>query len=113
MAPRLHLKIFLTDEVLLGPGKAELLGLIVETGSISAAAKAMNMSYRRAWLLVDTLNRAFKGPVVETAKGGRGGGGRATVTPLGLTVMKRYGAIMAKTEKAIASELKALAAELR
>lgn len=113
MAPRLHLKIALNDEVLLGPGKADLLALIVETGSISAAAKAMSMSYRRAWLLVDELNRSFKSPLVSTAKGGRGGGGNATLTPLGVAVMKRYGTIMAKTEKAIAGDLKALAADLR
>jgi molybdate transport system regulatory protein len=113
MAPRLHLKIALTDEVLLGPGKAQLLSLVAETGSISAAARAMSMSYRRAWMLIDELNRTFKSPVVTTAKGGRGGGGSAVLTPVGALIIKRYAAIMAKTEKAIAADIKALSRELK
>ena len=113
MPPRLHLKILLNDEVQLGPGKTDLLALVAETGSISAAARAMKMSYRRAWLLIDELNRVFKSPVVETSKGGSGGGGSAVLTPLGIAVIKRYRAIMAKSEKAIAAELKALTRDLR
>jgi molybdate transport system regulatory protein len=113
MPPRLHLKIALNDEVLLGPGKAQLLALIEKTGSIAAAARAMDMSYRRAWLLVDELDRVLKSPVVETAKGGRGGGGGATLTPLGRAVLKHYRSIVAKAERAIASDLKALGAAIK
>lgn len=66
----------LTDSVVaIGPGKADLLAAIDATGSISAAARTMGMSYRRAWLLVDTMNTAFRAPLVSTAKGGVEGGG--------------------------------------
>ena len=70
----------------LGAGKVRLLELIVETGSISAAAKKMNMSYRRAWLLMDELNHMFGRDVIATAAGGSGGGG-ATVTKFGAQVI--------------------------
>jgi molybdate transport system regulatory protein len=86
MAPRAVIKIDFGTGVRLGPGKARLLECITETGSISAAARAMDMSYRRAWLLVDELNGMFGKPVVETAAGGAGGGG-AKVTEFGLRVV--------------------------
>ena len=70
---RLTLRIDFDEGRALGPGKVRLLELVGETGSISAAGRAMGMSYRRAWMLVDALNRTFRQPVVET----RGGGGRA------------------------------------
>ncbi|MBD9360613.1 LysR family transcriptional regulator [Methylomonas sp. EbB] len=73
----------------MGPGKAELLAAIESTGSIAAAGKRMNMSYRRAWLLVDVMNRSFSGPLVHAAKGGRHGGG-TTLTPLGQHVLDQY-----------------------
>ena len=73
----------------LGAGKVRLLELIVETGSISAAAKKMNMSYRRAWLLMDELNHMFGRDVIETAAGGSGGGG-AHVTAFGLRVVQVF-----------------------
>jgi molybdate transport system regulatory protein len=111
--PQIHLRVELDNAVALGPGKAQLLAHVAETKSITAAAKAMSMSYRRAWLLIEELNHSFKGPLVETKKGGRGGGGSAVLTPLGAAVMKRYNVMMAKTEKAIASEIKALTADLR
>jgi len=76
-------------EIAMGPGKAELLEAILKTGSISSAGKAMQMSYRRAWMLVDVMNRCFKEPLVHTAKGGKDGGG-ATLTPLGLQVLESY-----------------------
>ncbi|WP_229427826.1 winged helix-turn-helix domain-containing protein [Methylomonas albis] len=89
--PRLKLTVRLlhNDEIAMGPGKAELLAAIQSTGSIAAAGKSMNMSYRRAWLLVDVMNRSFAGPVVHAAKGGRHGGG-TTLTPLGLHVLDQY-----------------------
>jgi len=86
MAPRAVIKIDFGTGVRLGPGKIKLLECITETGSISAAARAMDMSYRRAWLLVDELNGMFARPVVETAAGGAGGGG-AKVTEFGLRII--------------------------
>ncbi len=73
----------------LGAGKVELLERIVETGSISQAAKTMKMSYRRAWLLIDELNQMFSKPCVETAAGGAHGGG-AVVTAFGKKVIVTF-----------------------
>ena len=92
---KLRLRLLFGPEIAIGPGKAALLQAIQETGSISAAARRMNMSYRRAWLLVDTMNRCFREPVVEAATGGKGGGG-AQVTQFGNTVLAKY-QIMEKT----------------
>ncbi len=108
-APRLH--ILFGHAIPLGPGKAELLEHIADTGSISAAARRMNMSYRRAWLLVDTLNQCFRRPLVETATGGKGGGG-ARVTDLGLALLKRYRDMEAKARDACADDFAAILAEL-
>ncbi len=99
--PRLRLQF--GKAVAIGPGKAELLELIAETGSISAAAKRMAMSYRRAWLLVDTMNRCFDSPLVETAAGGKGGGG-ARITDLGREVLARYRSILTKCAEAAADD---------
>ncbi|MDX1756412.1 MAG: LysR family transcriptional regulator [Marinobacter sp.] len=87
LSPRLRLK--LGKEIAMGPGKAELLEQIDNTRSISAAAKRMGMSYRRAWLLVDTMNQCFAAPLVDTATGGRRGGG-ARLSPLGREVLALY-----------------------
>ena len=76
----------------IGPGKAELIARIAETGSISAAARAMRMSYRRAWLLVDTMNRSFLRPLVATSRW-RGKG--AWLTPEGRTILRLYRALEA------------------
>jgi molybdate transport system regulatory protein len=76
----------------IGPGKVALLEAISETGSISAAGRAMSMSYRRAWQLVEDLNRSLGNPVVETSAGGAGGGG-ARLTTAGLTLIARYRAV--------------------
>ena len=70
----------------IGPGKAKLLESIRDTGSISAAARDMGMSYKRAWVLLDSINRAFTEPVVTAAPGGAGGGG-ASLTPFGAEVL--------------------------
>ena len=67
---RAQLRLMLNEEIAFGPGKADLLDAIRITGSISAAGKKIGMSYRRAWLLVDAMNRCFQQPVVDTAKGG-------------------------------------------
>ena len=79
--PRLKLKaqILVGDDIALGPGKVELLEWVDRAGSISAAARAMGLSYRRAWLMIDTMNRCFVSPLVSSAHGGvRGGGARLT-----------------------------------
>jgi molybdate transport system regulatory protein len=98
----LHIRLNLTSDVGFGPGKAELLERLAETGSITAAAKAMGMSYRRAWLLIEDLNSNFKQPVAEKTKGGRGGGGGASLTPWGRRVLKHYRTIEAKLRRASA-----------
>ncbi|MFK3692123.1 winged helix-turn-helix domain-containing protein [Agrobacterium tumefaciens] len=86
----------------LGHGKIELMALIAETGSISAAGRAMDMSYRRAWLLVDALNRMFAQPVIESQRGGKQGGG-ASLTAFGTELLDRYRGM----EKRIADALRA------
>jgi len=106
------LRVMLGPEIAMGPGKADLLRAIAETGSISASAKRMGMSYRRAWLLVDTMNRCFREPVVDSATGGPGGGG-ASVTRFGRAVLARYDAMRARVDRALGPELSAFADLLR
>ena len=89
----------------IGPGKAELIERIGATGSISAAARTMGMSYRRAWQLVEALNRDFREPVVITAVGGTRGGG-ARVTPFGRRVVAAFRAMEDKASAAIAADLR-------
>ena len=91
----------------LGPGKIALLEAIARCGSISAAAREMGMSYRRAWLLVEAMNQAFKQPAVMAATGGKRGGG-AEVTPFGQDLLARYRKIEAKAAAAVARDLQAL-----
>jgi len=99
------LRILLGAEIAIGPGKADLLEALARTGSISAAAREMGMSYRRAWGLVETMNRCFSTSLVETSKGGSGGGG-ARVTELGLEVLARYRAMEVKAAASIAAEMR-------
>jgi len=89
---RAQLRLMLGDEIAFGPGKADLLDAIRTTGSISAAGKKMGMSYRRAWLLVDAMNRCFKEPLVATVKGGVKGGG-TQLTESGEKVLEQYRAL--------------------
>jgi molybdate transport system regulatory protein len=89
----------------MGPGKAELIERIAQTGSISAAARAMGMSYRRAWQLVEALNRDYRERVIDTATGGKRGGG-ARVTPFGQQIVARFRAMEDKASAAIASDLR-------
>lgn len=103
-----RLRILLGGAIAIGPGKADLLEAIERTGSISAAAREMEMSYRRAWTLVEVMNRAFRGPLVVTLTGGAGGGG-AQVTALGADVLAHYRAMETKAAHAVASEMKAFA----
>lgn len=110
--PGLTLRILGEDFPAMGPGKAALIAHIERTGSISAAARAMGMSYRRAWELVDALNSSFAEPVVVTAVGGKRGGG-AQVTAFGQRLMKRYHEMEDKASAAIAVDLKGFFAHLR
>jgi molybdate transport system regulatory protein len=105
--PELVLRLKLGDGIL-GPGKVELLERIARLGSISSAARDMRMSYRQAWMLVETMNRKFREPVVRTAQGGRGGGG-ATLTPTGRRVVECYHSLVSRLEKLAAKELRAIA----
>ncbi len=98
---RARIRVQLGSAFAIGPGKADLLQAIAETGSISAAARQMDMSYRRAWLLIDTMNRCFREPVVDTATGGKGGGG-AQITSFGRTVLKCYRTMEARATASIA-----------
>lgn len=103
----LHLRIDFGGGRSIGPGKIRLLELINETGSISAAGRALEMSYRQAWLLVDELNRMFDDPVV-TAQTGGGGGGGAVVTETGNTVVRLYRDMEQRAYGASTAEARAL-----
>jgi molybdate transport system regulatory protein len=101
------LRIIRGDDIAVGPGKVDLLEAIAATGSITAAARQLGMSYRRAWLLVDTMNRCFRKPVVEAESGGRRGGG-ARLTKVGSEVARQYRRIERRSEKTSAADLRAL-----
>ncbi len=98
------LRISFPREDRLGRGKMELLEHIRETGSISAAGRAMDMSYRRAWLLVSDMNRMFKVPVVESQRGGQKGGG-AALTPFGETLLARFRQMEQTLQETLADDL--------
>jgi len=102
-----RLRISKGDDIAVGPGKVDLLEAIARAGSITSAAKSLGMSYRRAWLLVDTMNRCFRTPVVATEAGGTRGGG-TRLTPLGAEVVRRYRAVESKATRAGAADLAAL-----
>ena len=88
-SPCLRIRILFGEDVMLGPGKADLLELIRETGSISAAGRAMSMSYKRAWMLVEEMNAAFRNPLIDATRGGAKGGG-ARLTEAGAEVLANY-----------------------
>ena len=106
------LRLYLSPDRPLGPGKVRILECIRDGGSISEAARDMKMSYRSAWLLVDSMNSQFKQPVVNTTLGGRGGGS-AKLTPFGADVIQRYRAMERATHRAIAKDLAALERNLK
>jgi molybdate transport system regulatory protein len=108
----LTLRILAGDSPAMGPGKARLITLIDATGSISGAAREMRMSYRRAWQLVEAINKSFDRPVVITAIGGKRGGG-AAVTAYGREIVTLYHRMESKASAAIAADLKQYARRLR
>ena len=106
---RLTLRVDLDEDRAVGPGKIRLLEAIRDTGSITKAGIALGMSYRRAWLLVDDMNKCFREPVVAAQAGGSHGGG-AALTPFGARLIDQYRAIEAEAHSATASRLHELEA---
>ena len=106
-----RLRITLGEGLILGPGKVDLIDAIERTGSISAAGREMGMSYRRAWLLVDALNRMFKRPVVVAATGGAKGGG-ARLTDFGRAIASAYRRAEERTRLAVSEEFARLDVEV-
>jgi len=98
------LKILLGAAVALGPGKVALLEAVDQTGSITGAARAMGMSYRRAWKLIEAMNCDFKSPLIITNAGGPGGGG-AQVTIAGFDALTRYRSMEENAGKAVGREI--------
>ena len=91
----------------MGPGKADLLQGIQQTGSISAAGRLMTMSYKRAWYLVEAMNEGFKAPLVEANKGGKAGGG-ARLTPTGEKVLSVYRRMERRCAARVATDIQVL-----
>ena len=104
---RIKISVVLDSGARIGPGKVALLESVRETGSISAAARAMAMDYKRAWTLIDSLNRAFEPAVVERTMGGSGGGG-AILTSFGADLLERYRRLEAGVVKSAGTDLKFL-----
>lgn len=104
---RLSIRLDLTNGDRIGPGKIELLEAIRETGSISAAARKVGMSYRRAWLLVEQINAALESPAVSSVTGGRQGGG-AVVTKVGERMIAIYRSIETVARKSAAGEFRSV-----
>lgn len=110
--PRLRLRLVFGPDIMFGPGKADLLDGIRETGSIAAAGRRMGMSYKRAWSLVETMNAAFAKPLVASARGGSGGGG-AQLTEAGQAALAHYRRFEEAAARAGAEDIAALVAMLR
>jgi molybdate transport system regulatory protein len=109
--PSLSLRIDIDSEGRIGPGKIELLENIDKHGSISAAGRAMDMSYKRAWDLVDEINRICRQAAVERQTGGKNGGG-AVLTPFGMSLVARYRKIERDAASAVRKELLGLQSEI-
>lgn len=103
----LRVRLVLGTDVALGPGKADLLEGIAETGSIAAAGRRMGMSYKRAWLLTEAMNQMFAKPLVDASKGGAHGGG-AALTPLGQRMLDAYRRLERHAAQAGGAELAAI-----
>lgn len=107
---KLKIQIMCGDEIAMGPGKADLLGAIAEHRSISAAGRAMGMSYRRTWLLVDAMNRCWQGPLVATTPGNQKAG--AHLTALGEQILAHYRQLQRDGEAASSAGLASIAGHL-
>lgn len=104
--PCLRFRLILGRSIAFGPGKADLLTAIAETGSISAAGRSMGMSYKKAWYPIDTMNRCFREPLVVASKGGSSRGG-AHLTAMGEKVLELYRSIENQASEAAARDLDA------
>ena len=104
---KLRMRISLGEQIAVGPGKIALLEALAEQGSITAAAKSLEMSYRRAWLLIDELNRSLAEPAVASATGGQHGGG-SEVTETGRRLIALYRGVEAQALKACAPDIRKL-----
>ena len=102
----IRIRLAVGENIAIGKGKADLLEAIERLGSIAAAARQLDMSYRKAWLLVDEMNQCFLAPVVVSAKGGARGGG-AEVTETGREALARFREIQAKASAAIQEDVRA------
>lgn len=111
-AGKISLRLIRGSDIALGPGKADLLEGVRETGSIAAAGRRLGMSYRRAWSLAETMNACFRAPLVATSKGGAARGG-ANLTALGEEVLARYRRMETKAGRAAAGEMRKLLALVR
>lgn len=100
-------RIYIGEGIALGPGKIDMLRQVAQTHSIAAAARALGLPYKRAWLLVDSLSQGFGQPVVEAVSGGKGGGG-TQLTALGQELVARYDALERKVNECAVIELDAL-----
>ena len=108
----LKIRIAIGKTIAMGPGKADLLDAIDETGSISAAAKQMKMSYRRAWELVDVMNKSFNQPLVISSPGGVNGGG-AQLSDFGRTILQNYRNLVKKSSNAAQPELQQILSNIQ
>ena len=111
-ALQIRIRIYCGDEIAMGPGKAGLLEAIREHGSISAAGRVLGMSYRRAWLLVDAMNRCWNEPLVDTFPGGANGHG-ARISALGEEILRHYRQLQAQVDGAAQGTFAELAGALR
>src|SRR5580698_455512 len=104
---RFRMRIMTGDTIAIGPGKIQLLEAIQRTGSLTSAAKSIDMSYRRAWLLINELNSALKSPAVESAKGGEHGGG-SVLTGVGEKLVQQYRSVEASAAASCKAQIRAL-----
>ncbi|WP_259295157.1 winged helix-turn-helix domain-containing protein [Paraburkholderia sp. DHOC27] len=109
---RFRMRIRTGETVALGPGKVDLLEAVREQGSISAAARSLGMSYRRAWLLIDELNKSLKSPATVSEQGGQSGGG-CVLTPVGETIVRLYREVEAQAQKSCAKQISELTRMIR
>jgi molybdate transport system regulatory protein len=109
---RFRMRIRKGEHIAVGPGKIALLEAVRENGSISAAARSLGMSYRRAWLLIDELNRSLKSPATISEQGGQSGGG-CVLTPVGEDIVRLYRDVERIADTACAEQIAALTSLLK
>jgi molybdate transport system regulatory protein len=109
---RFRMRIRKGEQIAVGPGKIALLEAVRENGSISAAARSLGMSYRRAWLLIDELNRSLKSPATISEQGGQSGGG-CVLTPVGEDIVRLYRDVERIADSACAEQIAALTSLLK